>query len=379
MQANPLLKLGAFGQSVWLDFLDRSLFESGKLSDLIKSDGVRGITSNPKIFSDAISRGEAYDDDISALVSEGLEPGQIYERIAVSDIRRAADLLRPVHDATGGNDGFVSIEVSPELAYDTDKTVEEAISLWRKVDRPNIFVKIPATREGLPAIRRAISDGINVNVTLLFGLDRYREVVEAYLDGIEERLESGKPVDSVSSVASFFLSRIDVMVDPLLEEVSRRGGKHASDAKELQGKVAIASAKLAYGIYKEVFGGPRCKKLSQRGMKRQRVLWASTGTKNPDYSDVMYVEALVGPETVNTMPLKTLEAYRNHGQPAARLESDLDGARRVFELLPAIGIDAAEISHRLEQEGVRKFAEPFAGLLITLDRKRTQALLAGGS
>ncbi len=361
MPENPLLQLQSFGQSVWLDFIHRSMLDSGELGNLIASDGVSGVTSNPKIFADAIAKSDVYDGEIRDFAAKGWSARRIYEHIAIADVGRAADLLLPLYERTGFNDGFVSIEVSPELAYDTDGTVEQALFLWRELRRPNVLIKIPGTREGLPAIRRVIALGVNVNVTLLFGLDRYREVIDSYLGGIEDRISAGESVNQTHSVASFFLSRIDALVDPMLPPGSN----------ELRGTVAIASARLAFRIFKEIFTGSRFRELAKRGAKMQRLLWASTGTKNPEYSDVMYVEALIGPFTINTMPLETMSAYRDHGRPAARLETDLEAAGHVFELLLKAGIDPVEISCCLEEEGVRKFAEPFAALLETLERKRS--------
>jgi len=369
MPDNHLLKLQSFGQSVWLDFIHRSILDSGELGNLIASDGISGVTSNPKIFADAIAKSDVYDGEIRDLASKGWSARRMYEHIAIADVGHAADLLRPLYERTGCNDGFVSIEVSPDLAYDTDGTVEQALFLWQELQRPNVLIKIPGTREGLPAIRRVIAQGVNVNVTLLFGLDRYREVVDSYLGGIEDRLSAGESVNRIHSVASFFLSRIDALVDPML----------ASGQNELRGKVAIASARLAYRIFKEIFTGSRFRSLAKQGAKVQRLLWASTSAKDPEYSDVMYVDALIGPSTINTMPLETLDAYRDHGRPAARLETDLEAAGGVFELLPKAGIDPGEISRRLEEEGVRKFAEPFAALLETLERKRSETSSAGGA
>jgi len=341
------------------------------LRRLIAEDGLAGMTSNPAIFEKAIAGSHDYDEAIRTLALGGKPAGEIYRALAVEDIRLAADQFRPLHDALEGRDGFVSLEVSPRLARDTQGSVAEARALWRAVDRPNIFIKIPATREGLPAIRQLISEGINVNITLLFGLPRYRQVAEAYLAGLEERLSRGEAVDRVASVASFFLSRIDVLLDPLLEKKRAAGGPQAERAAELLGEVAIASAKAAYAIFSQLFGSPRFKDLLLKSARVQRLLWASTGTKNPAYSDVKYVEPLIGPQTINTLPLETFRAYRDHGKPAARLTDGLDAAERVLRTLPELGIDLDEATQRLEDEGIQKFVKPFDLLLDRLAERRT--------
>jgi transaldolase len=374
MTDNPLLKLQGFGQSVWLDFISRGLLASGGLERLIKEDGLRGVTSNPAIFEKAISGSHDYDGAIATMARAGRSDKQIYESLTVEDVQRAADFFRPVYSRTKRGDGFVSLEVSPKLAHDTDGTIAEARRLWGVLNRPNVLIKVPATAEGLPAIRELISEGINVNVTLLFGLPRYRQVAEAFIAGLEERVDHGKPVNQIASVASFFLSRIDAKLDPLLEKVIAAGGPSAKIASGLRGQIAIASAKMAYPIYKEVFRGARFRKLADAHARPQRLLWASTSTKNPEYSDVMYVEALIGPETVNTVPLETLEAYRDHGNPAPRLEADVDKAREVLAWLPHVGIDLDEITQQLEDEGVRKFVAPYESLMATLEDRCAEAL-----
>jgi transaldolase len=294
-------------------------------------------------------------------------------------VQNAADLFRPTFDRSQRRHGFVSLEVSPHLAHDADGTIAEARRHWRTVDRPNLLVKVPGTREGLPAIRQLIREGINVNVTLLFGLPRYREVAEAYISGLEDRADDGQSVEGVASVASFFLSRIDVLVDPLLEEKMNAGGEVAKIATQLHGQTAVASAKLAYQIYKEVFAEDRFAKLAAQGARPQRVLWASTSTKNPQYSDVKYVEALIGPETVNTVPPQTLDAYRDHGRPAARLEDGLKDAEEVFLFLPEVGIDIDQVTQQLEDEGVEKFNQPFDKLLDALKQKSADILRGSGN
>ena len=370
MKDNPLLKLRSFGQSIWLDYIRRRMLVSGELGRLIEEDGLAGVTSNPSIFEKAIAESDDYDDAIRSLARAGKNAGEIYEELAVEDIRLTADLLRPLYDRVEGRDGFVSLEVSPRLATDTAGTVLEARHLWARVNRPNVLIKVPGTLEGLTAIRQLISEGINVNVTLLFGLSRYQAVVEAYIAGLEERIASGLPFDRISSVASFFLSRIDVLIDPLLEKKLQEGGRLADTASMLRGEVAIASAKTAYQLYKEIHNTARFHKLAARSARPQRVLWASTSSKNPDYSDVKYVEALIGPDTINTIPLETLAAYRDHGNPALRLEEDPEEARRVLMLLPETGIDLDTVTMQLEKEGIEKFVKPFDKLVQTLERKK---------
>jgi transaldolase/glucose-6-phosphate isomerase len=376
MNGNPLLKLHTYGQSIWLDFLRRSLYTSGELQQMIHEDGLRGMTSNPAIFDKSIAGSHDYDEAISALALEGRGAREIYETLTVEDVQHAADVFRPVYDESDGRDGFVSLEVSPHLAHDTDATIEQARQLWAKLDRPNVMIKVPATAEGLPAIQQLISEGINVNVTLLFGLPRYRKVVDAYIGGLEARVKQGEPLARVASVASFFLSRIDVLVDPKLEKLMQQGDPKAEIAEELHGQVAIASAKVAYQIFDEIFGGERFQALVSQGARPQRLLWASTSTKDPAYSDVKYVEALIGPQTVNTVPMETLNAYRDHGDPAPRLEEGADRARRDLERLPEVDIDLDQVTQQLEDEGVQKFIDPFDDLMDTLEKERAAALEA---
>ena len=366
MHANPLQTLGTFGQSIWLDYIRRDLITSGQLRRLIEEDGLRGMTSNPSIFEKAIVDSHEYDEDIGAMAREGKEVNAMYESLSQRDVQRAADEFRPLYDKTDGHDGYVSLEVNPHLAHDTTGTIEEARRLWKRLARPNVFIKVPATTEGLSAIQTLISEGINVNVTLLFGLPRYRQVAAAYLAGLAARAAQGKPVAHVASVASFFVSRIDGLVDPLLEHVIAQGGERAALAKTLRGQVAIASAKMAYQIYKEMVCSDRFKKLAAQGARVQRLLWASTSTKNPDESDVKYVEALIGPETVNTAPLDTLDAYRHHGDPKARLEQEVEKARSVLTRLPNLDINIDRVTQQLEDEGVVKFNTPFDKIMQTL-------------
>ena len=374
---NPLRHLEQFGQSIWLDYIRRRMITSGELQRLIDDDGLKGITSNPAIFEKAIAGSKDYDDDIRAMAGEKKSVAQIYERITVSDVQMAADAFKPLYTGLDGRDGFVSLEVNPHLARDTEGTIAEARQLWQEVNRPNVFIKVPATLEGLPAITRLISEGINVNVTLLFGLPRYEQVAEAYLAGLEQRLAKGKPVQGVASVASFFLSRIDVLLDPELDRLAKASGPLAATAKSLKGQVAIASAKIAYTMYQRIFGTDRFKNLASRGARTQRLLWASTSTKNPDYPDLKYVEPLIGPDTVNTLPPETLEAYRDHGNPASRLGEGVEEAAAVLQRLPELHLDLAQATQQLEDEGIEKFNKPYDSLLHTLEEKRRA--VQGGS
>jgi transaldolase len=369
MEDNPLRRLEGFGQSIWLDFTRRGMVASGEFRRLIEEDGVSGVTSNPSIFEKAIAGSHDYDEAIRDLALGGRSADEIYRALTAEDIQLAADLFRPAFDHTGGRDGFVSLEVSPHLAHDTAGTVAEARRLWAALGRPNAMIKVPATRAGLPAIRRLTAEGINVNVTLLFGLPRYREVAEAYIRGLEDRAAQGDTPAHIASAASFFLSRIDVLVDPRLDRLVAAGGPEATLAATLRGRVALASAKVAYQIYKEIFGGERFRALADRGARPQRPLWASTSTKDPAYSDVKYVEALIGPETINTLPLETLNDYRDHGNPAPRLEERLAEAYRVLERLPELGIDLSAVTQQLEDEGVAKFDEALDTLMVKLSEK----------
>src|ERR1041384_655720 len=311
-KSNPLLALTALGQSIWRDYTRRDLILSGELRRMIEEDGLRGMTSNPSIFEKAIVGSQNYQDDIRAMTLGGQSPKMIYETLSQRDVQGAADEFRSVYDETDARDGYVSLEVNPHLAHDTKGTIIEARRLWRALNRLNVFIKVPATAEGLPAIQQLISEGINVNITLLFGLPRYRQVAAAYIAGFEARAAQGKAVEHVASVASFFVSRIDALVDPLLEKLIEQGGKEAAVAKKGQGQVAMASATMAYQIHKEILGSDRFRKLADRGARVQGLLWASTSTKNPDYSDIKYVEALTGPDTINTVTVETLEIGRAH-------------------------------------------------------------------
>lgn len=365
MEANKVKKIHDYGQSIWLDFIDRDIIKSGKLKELIEIDGVRGLTSNPAIFEKAISSSADYDADIAELSKEKISNEDIFYRLAIKDIQQAADLLLPVYDEeVKGADGYASLEVSPLLALDTEGTIKQALQLWKEVDRKNVMIKIPGTQPGLAAIKKTISEGLNINVTLLFGLERYKQVTDAYLEGLEERAARNESIKDISSVASFFLSRIDVLVDPILEE------KHLG---ELKGEVAIASAKKAYEIYQQVFSGERWEKLAALGAKPQRLLWASTSSKNPAFKDTKYVEALIGPDTVDTIPIETLEAYRDHGDPESRLGIDLEGASAILAQLRHEDIDLAKLTQQLEDEGIEKFNAPYEKLLNAIEKQKQLA------
>jgi transaldolase len=355
MGASRLHRLAEYGQSVWIDFLSRDLLRSGELERRMRDDAVVGVTSNPTIFQKAISAGDAYDEQLREVLEEERDPKEIFLRLAIKDVEDALDLLRPVWDGGGGQDGYVSLEVDPNLASDTAGTIEEAQRLHETIDRPNLFVKIPATKAGLPAIEEMIARGRSINVTLIFSLDRYAEVAEAYIRGLERLVEAGGDPGTVASVASFFVSRVDTEADRRLDEI---GGQD-----ELKGKLAVANAKLAYRRYKEIFAGQRWDTLASKGATAQRCLWASTSTKNPAYRDVLYVEELIGPKTVNTMPEETIEAFQDHGEVAPTLERGIDEAERVFAQIRAAGVDYGDVTDTLEREGVEKFADSFAELL----------------
>jgi transaldolase/transaldolase/glucose-6-phosphate isomerase len=362
-----LLKLG---QSVWLDYLHRGMTRSGELQTLI-DDGLRGMTSNPTIFEQAIAGSTDYDDEVARLSSAAQTDREVLETIAIEDVREAADLFRPLYDSTDGGDGFVSLEVSPQVARDTEGSVNEARRLWKTVDRPNVMIKIPGTREGWPAIERCLSEGININITLLFSVEHYQAVADAYLRALEARVEQGQPIARVASVASLFLSRVDTEVDNRLQA---RGGPWL----DLQGKVAIASARLAYAAYLDMTRSARWLGLEAKGAHRQRLLWASTGTKNPAYSDVLYVESLIGPDTIATVPPETLRLFEDHGRIRETLTAYAAGdARRIMDALPEAGISLEGVTRTLEDEGIGKFAKSFDTLLTAIGRKR--ARLAPGS
>lgn len=371
MKPNPVLELQSLGQSIWIDFISRGIISSGKLQRLIEEDGVSGVTSNPSIFEKAIAESGDYDEAIRLLTLQGKTVDETYQRLTVEDIQMVADLLRPTYDRTDGRDGFVSLEVSPTLAHDTEGTIEEARLLWSLVDRPNSMIKVPATREGIPAIKQLIGEGININITLLFGLPRYQEVVHAYLDGLEILESKGRSLKHVASVASFFLSRIDVLLDPLLEKKNLTNSPEPDIASLLHGQVAIASAKVAYQLYKEFFSSDRFAKLAEKGARTQRLLWASTSTKNPLYSDTKYIEPLIGLNTINTLPIETLDAYRDHGQPGPSLEQDVSKAYHILNKLSLVGIDLNTITQQLEEEGVDKFTAASKRLMAAFEEKQS--------
>ncbi|MDQ2864326.1 MAG: transaldolase [Bacteroidota bacterium] len=362
---NSVKSIHDLGQSIWLDFFDREIINNGKLQKLIEEDGLSGITSNPSIFEKAVTASSDYDDDIRKMSDKQKSSEEIFFGFATSDIRRAADMLKATYDKSNGTDGFVSLEVSPHLANDTNGTIKQAVQLWTALDRQNVLIKIPGTKEGLPAIRKCISEGVNINITLLFGLDRYKEVTEAYISGLEDRVKSNQPINHIASVASFFLSRIDVMIDPILKE---------RKLDKLVGEIAIASAKEAYHIYKDVFFSDRFKNLEKKGAKKQKVLWASTSAKDPSFSDVKYVEALIGTDTINTLPLETIDAFRDHGKPAANLESNLLKASQELQELKDNGISLDDITQKLEDEGVEKFNKAYDILLKAIDSKKMKQL-----
>jgi transaldolase len=363
----PLKQLAEHGQSVWIDYLSRKFVHEGDLAGLVR-DGVVGVTSNPTIFQGAIAEGDAYDDQMRELSATESDPKEIFLALARDDIRDACDLLRPVWDEGNGKDGWVSLEVDPNLAHDTKGTIAEAARLHALVERPNVLIKIPATPEGLPAIEETIASGIPVNVTLIFSLERHREVAEAYIRGLERLVEGGGDPSSIASVASFFVSRVDTEADRRLDEI----GGH----DELKGTLAIANAKLAYQSYKEIFSGSQWDELVAKGATPQRCLWASTSTKNPEYRDVIYVEELIGSDTVNTMPRETVEAFQDHGNVERTLDRDVDGARRTFEAFAEAGIDYDDVVQTLEREGVEKFAKSFRELFADLEAKRDQLVAA---
>lgn len=362
---NTLLRVVELGQSIWLDYIQRALLTDGTFQLMIDESGISGVTSNPAILEKAIVEHHDYDAAIKAM--SGVDGAALYEQLAVEDLRMAADLLRPIYDASQGCDGFVSLEVSPHLAYDAEATVNEARRLWSVLNRANSLIKVPATSAGITAIRQLISEGINVNATLLFSLQRYQEVAQAYLDGLETRAQQGKPLVNVASVASFFLSRIDTLVDSKLDALGKRETQIQIQA--LRGQTAIASARMAYRAYKQLFSTERWQRLAQSGARSQRLLWASTSTKDPTYPDVKYVDALIGAHTINTLPIQTLEAYRDHGHPAARLEQDLDAAKDMLAGLAELGIDLPVLTDQLEREGVQKFIVAFDKLLDNLAQR----------
>ena len=373
---NATLQLLEAGQSVWYDNIQRSLLKNGELAGMVERGEIRGVTSNPTIFMNAITKSQDYDESLLPLAASSLTAEEIFFVLAIEDIQAATDLFTPLYQQSGGGDGYVSLEVSPYLANDTAATLAQAKQLWQRVDRPNLMIKIPATKAGLPAITDAIAAGINVNVTLIFSLQRYAEVMDAYMKGLERRVAEGLPIGSIASVASFFVSRVDTKIDPRLQEIIPTGGQQARDAKALLGKAAIANARLAYADFKKAFASERFLKLKAKGARVQRPLWASTSTKNPDYRDVMYVEELIGPDTVNTVPPQTLVAFLEHGQVRLSLEEDLEGARQTLAELEKLGILMKTVTSELEEQGVKSFSDAFTVLLEAVDKRR-QAATAG--
>jgi transaldolase len=369
MNPNRVRQLAELGQTVWYDFIRRDLYQGPELRRLIEEDGLQGMTSNPTIFQKAIASSQLYDEDIRRMGAAGKSPPEIFEALAVADVCGAADAFRPLFERSKGQSGFVSIEVQPGLAGDTGGTVAEARRLWGACGRPNIMVKIPATAAGVPAIRECLAEGININITLLFSVARYRQVMDAYLDAVEERLAAHNTVDGLRSVASFFVSRVDTLADARLDALAKAGN---DQARALRGKLAIANARVAYQAFEEVFGGQRF--AAMKGANRQQPLWASTSTKDPAYPKLYYVEALVAPDTVDTMPPETFQEYLDHGDPRIRIRDDLAGARAVFPALARVGIDVDEVTRTLEQDGVEKFTQSYESVIAAVVKK-----VSGGS
>jgi transaldolase len=370
MGSTPLHELSDAGQSIWLDFIDRRLLQSGELARRIQDDALSGMTSNPTIFEKALAEGSAYDAQLAAAPA-GLTAWQLFELVETEDVRDACDIFRSVYDDSGGADGYVSIEVSPGSAHDADATVEEAHRLREMVSRPNVMIKVPGTAEGARAFRRLIADGLNVNVTLLFAVEAYRSIIDAYMSGLEDRLARGEPIDQIASVASFFVSRVDSEIDKRLDaRIAEAGsGGNAEQLSGLRGRAAIANARLAYALFLETTASDRWRALAARGARVQRPLWASTSTKNPAYRDVMYVEELIGPNTVNTLPPATLEAFRDHGVVRRTVDEDIDGARAFIAELEAVGISLDRVTDQLLIEGVASFSRSFDGLIAGLEEK----------
>ncbi len=369
---NPLLQLKAHGQSVWYDTVDRAQLDNGLFKRMLEEDGVVGVTSNPTIFQKSISQGDAYDEQMTQLVRDGKSTSEIYEALAIRDIRTVADMLFPIYEKANRQDGFVSLEVSPDLAHDTEATLNEARRFWKMVDRPNLMIKIPATPEGLPAVRQALLEGININITLIFSIEDYRKVADAFISALEERNAEGKDISHIASVASFFVSRVDTLVDQLLEEKSKATTDKAEQQKlkSLEGKAAIANARLVYQDFKSIFHSPRFETLKHSGAYVQRPLWASTSTKNPAYRDVLYAEELIGPNTVDTMPLETIENFRDHGQVRLSIEDDIQQAKDELAELEKIGLHYDQVTQQLQDEGVKKFADSFHELFRGIESKK---------
>ena len=366
---NKVQQLAEMGQSIWYDNIERGMLEDGEFAGMIARGEIRGVTSNPSIFMNAIAKTTEYDDDLRPLAATGRSPEEIFWELAIEDIRNAADLFRPLFDATHGGDGFVSLEVGPGQANDTEATIAETQRLWSLTDRPNLMIKIPATLAGIPAITTATAHGLNINITLIFARERYAAVMDAFLSGLEQSVAAGLPIDHIASVASFFVSRVDTNVDKRLEAIIGAGGPQAAEARSLLGKAAIANAKLAYADFQRVFSSDRFAALKAKGAQVQRPLWASTSTKNPAYRDVIYVEDLIGPDTVNTVPQKTLTDLLDHAVLAQTLTTGVDEAQTVIDRLAALGIDMADVTHELEIEGVQAFTDAFHTLLASIEKK----------
>jgi transaldolase len=371
---NPLQGMISLGQSPWYDNIERGLLTNGQMAEMIARGDIRGVTSNPSIFHHAIAHSTDYDFDLSRLAKLGKSTQEIYEQLVIQDIQAAADLFRSMYEQTQGNDGYVSLEVNPLLAKDTDATLKEALRLWQAVDRKNLMIKIPATAEGLPAIRKAIAAGLNINVTLIFSLSRYGEVMEAYLAGLEDRFAAKQSLRQIASVASFFVSRLDTKVDNRLKSIVSADPSKQPVVDSLVGKLAVANTKLAYFQFRQVFSSQRFLVLKNMGARLQRPLWASTSTKNPAYPDTLYVDNLVGPDSVNTMPPQTLAAYKDHGMVGITIDKDMDQARRTFTELSSLGISMDEVTNELEFEGVKAFAEAFTSLIQTIEERRLRFL-----
>lgn len=369
--ANRWHEIEQYGQSLWYDNMARKFIASGALKEMISEVGLKGVTSNPAIFEKSISSGTEYDADIQTFIREGKTTSEIYDLLTTEDIRAAADVMREVYDRTGGVDGYVSIEVNPDLAHDTQESIDSAKRLWEVVNRPNIMIKIPGTLAGIPAIREVLAAGINVNITLLFGIENYSQVAHAYIDALKERVSKGLDITNIASVASFFLSRVDTNVDKLLNEKIKNDPSNANEYKALLGKAAVANAKLAYEKYQEIFYGPDFAELAAQGAKVQRCLWASVSTKNPDYKDVMYIEPLIGPETVTTVPDETIAAFADHGVSGNTLAQNIDEAHSIVDRLKGFGIDTEHVADELQVDGVKKFEDSFHNLTANLEKKRT--------
>ncbi|MDB4906436.1 MAG: Transaldolase [Gemmatimonadetes bacterium] len=368
---NRLQQLHDAGQSLWLDYIDRTMLHDGQLAKRIRDDALTGMTSNPTIFEKALAEGVAYDAQLGETANASTA-WEVFELVETTDVRDACDLFEPVYTATGGVDGYVSIEVSPGAANDAQATIAEAHRLWKTVDRPNVMIKVPGTEQGAIAVRRLIADGINVNITLLFAIEAHARVIEAYIAGLEERAAKGLDISRIGSVASFFVSRVDSEIDKRLDAIAAKGGESGERAAQLKGKAAIANAKLAYKLFRESFSSPRWHALASKGARVQRPLWASTSTKNPSYRDVIYVEQLIGPDTVNTLPPATLEAFRDHGETSQTVDVHLDDAVRTMAALEGVGVSMREVTDKLLAEGLSSFQKSFDTLIAGLEKKSAQ-------